>query len=228
MWRKFSKIMLAALVFMVVAIPVGAYQMGDKGSQILMIQQKLYKYGYHIHLDGEYGPETSRAVQRFQADKGLHISGVVDAKTYFKLTGKQIPPFNEDQPRFTKFTPQQSFGGRIVATANRYIGVPYVFGGSTPRGFDCSGFTSYVFRDYGIKLPRMADEQYKVGTFVPRQNLQPGDLVFFTTYEPGVSHTGIYVGNGNFISATTSGGIRVDSLSSSYWSPRYVGAKRVR
>lgn len=226
MWRKCNKMLIAAFVFMIMAIPVGAYQIGDRGSQITLIQQKLYRYGYRITVDGSYGPETRRAVQRFQADKGLNINGVVDANTYYKLVGKKIPMFNEDQPSYTNLAPQ-SFGNQIVASANKYLGVPYVFGGSTPRGFDCSGFTSYVFRGYGIQLPRMADEQYRVGQFVPKQKLQPGDLVFFTTYEPGVSHTGIYVGNGNFISATSSGGIRVDSLSSSYWAPRYVGAKRV-
>ena len=67
-----------------------------------------------------------------------------------------------------------------------------------------------------------------MGFRVRKNELIPGDLVFFTTYEPGVSHTGIYVGDGNFISATSSGGIRVDSLKSGYWSERYIGAKRVR
>ena len=74
----------------------------------------------------------------------------------------------------------------------------------------------------------MADEQYLVGASVRRRDLVPGDLVFFSTYASGVSHSGIYVGDDNFISATSSGGIRVDSLNSDYWSSRYVGAKRVR
>lgn len=119
-------------------------------------------------------------------------------------------------------------GHQLVDSAYQYIGVPYVFGGNTPKGFDCSGFTKYVFSHNGIELPRMADEQYRMGFRVRKNELIPGDLVFFTTYEPGVSHTGIYVGDGNFISATSSGGIRVDSLKSGYWSERYIGAKRVR
>ena len=119
-------------------------------------------------------------------------------------------------------------GSQLVSSAYQYLGVPYVFGGNTPDGFDCSGFTKYVFSHNGINLPRMADEQYMLGDKVSRSELIPGDLVFFTTYEPGVSHTGIYVGDDNFISATSSGGIRVDSLNSGYWGSRYIGAKRVR
>lgn len=127
-----------------------------------------------------------------------------------------------------QFDGNDRIGNNLVSSAYRFLGVPYVFGGNTPDGFDCSGFTKYVFSHNGIKLPRMADEQYRIGNNVSRRELIPGDLVFFTTYEPGVSHTGIYVGDGNFISATTSSGIRVDSLNSGYWSSHYVGAKRVR
>lgn len=129
--------------------------------------------------------------------------------------------------KYRHFSGGDAFGNQLVNSAYQYLGIPYVFGGNTPaEGFDCSGFTKYVFSHNGINLPRLADEQYEVGQRVRRSELMPGDLVFFTTYEPGVSHTGIYVGNNNFISATSSGGIRVDSLDSGYWSPRYVGATR--
>ena len=131
--------------------------------------------------------------------------------------------------KYRHFSGGDAFGNQLVNSAYQYLGIPYVFGGNTPdEGFDCSGFTKYVFSHNGINLPRLADEQYAVGQRIRRSELMPGDLVFFTTYEPGVSHTGIYVGNNNFISATSSGGIRVDSLDSGYWSPRYVGATRVR
>lgn len=130
--------------------------------------------------------------------------------------------------KIKKFTSHDVIGDRLVSTANKYVGVPYVFGGNTPSGFDCSGFTRYVFSHNGINLPRMADEQYRIGSAVSRSELIPGDLVFFSTYEPGASHAGIYVGDNQFISATSSGGIRVDSMDSGYWASRYVGAKRVR
>lgn len=115
----------------------------------------------------------------------------------------------------------------ILAYANTFTGVPYKFGGTTPAGFDCSGYIRHVFQKVGVQLPRQADEQYTVGKKVEKQNLQPGDLVFFETYEPGVSHSGIYIGDGQFISATSSSGVAVADIDDSYWGPRYVGAKRV-
>lgn len=115
----------------------------------------------------------------------------------------------------------------IIATAKDYMGVPYVFGGDTPSGFDCSGYLEYVFAKHKIRIPRTADEQYKLGKFVEPDDLEVGDLVFFTTYEPGASHCGIYLGNGNFIHASTSKGVRVDNLDNTYWSSRYYGGKHI-
>ncbi len=115
----------------------------------------------------------------------------------------------------------------ILAEADKYRGVPYVFGGTTPSGFDCSGYVKYVFEKQGISLPRLADEQYNVGVEVSRANLKAGDLVFFETYEPGPSHSGIYIGDGKFISATSSRGVAVADLDTGYWGERYIGAKRV-
>ena len=115
----------------------------------------------------------------------------------------------------------------IIATAKQYIGVPYVWGGSSPSGFDCSGFVQYVFGKHGITLPRTSREQSNVGTWVSKSNLQPGDLVFYNTSGSGVSHLGIYIGNGQFIHASTSKGVMISEMSNSYWSARYYGARRV-
>lgn len=116
---------------------------------------------------------------------------------------------------------------KIITTGKKYIGVPYVWGGSTPSGFDCSGFVQYVFRQHGIQLPRTSAQQYSVGTWIAKSNLLPGDLVFFNTSGSGVSHLGIYLGNGDFLHASSSKGVMISQLSNSYWAPRYVGAKRV-
>ncbi len=124
--------------------------------------------------------------------------------------------------------PPASTGAQIVATARKYIGVPYLWGGSTPKGFDCSGYTRYVFAAHGISLPRTTDTQWRTGTAVSKANLKEGDLVFFgDTYRAGISHVGIYVGNNQFIHASSSKGVIITSMDNSYWASRYYGARRV-
>ncbi len=116
----------------------------------------------------------------------------------------------------------------VISTAKKYIGVPYQFGGTTPKAFDCSGYLQYVFAQNGYTIPRTADEQYKLGKKTTNtKQLVPGDLVFFTTYEAGASHCGIYLGNGQFIHTSTSKGVRIDKLDDSYWKPRYFGGKHI-
>jgi cell wall-associated NlpC family hydrolase len=116
----------------------------------------------------------------------------------------------------------------LVGTALNLRGSPYKNGGSDPSGFDCSGFTQYVFAQYGLSLPREVRDQYKTGKPVDRKALEPGDLIFFTTTEPGASHVGIAVGGDEFVHApSTSGVVRVERFSSSYWAPRFVGGRRV-
>jgi cell wall-associated NlpC family hydrolase len=113
----------------------------------------------------------------------------------------------------------------LTRSAMRFIGTPYVFGGTSPSGFDCSGYVQHVFAMLGISLPRTADAQYYAGK-PTIGGMQMGDLVFFQTYEPGPSHVGIYLGGGKFISSSGHG-VMVSSLSDSYWAARYIGAKRV-
>jgi len=113
----------------------------------------------------------------------------------------------------------------LARSALRFLGTPYVFGGTSSSGFDCSGFVQHVFGMLGIGLPRTADAQYDAGKPAvggPRA----GDLVFFDTYG-GVSHVGIYLGRGEFVHASSSHGVMVSKLSESYWASRYVGAKRI-
>jgi len=113
--------------------------------------------------------------------------------------------------------------GQAVAIAMQYLGTPYVWGGASPGGFDCSGLVMYVYGQLGVSLPHNAAMQYGVGVAVPRSALEPGDLVFFD----GLGHVGIYVGNGAFIHAPHTGDVvRVSSLSG-YYSSAFVGARRV-
>ncbi|HXW51455.1 MAG TPA: NlpC/P60 family protein [Candidatus Acidoferrales bacterium] len=115
---------------------------------------------------------------------------------------------------------------QLTRTALRYLGVPYEWGGESFSGVDCSGFVQAVFRHNGIDLPRTADAQFEVGQRVAMSGLEPGDLVFFQTYAEGASHVGIYLGDGRFVHASASDGVRVDSLSEDYYSSRYIGARR--
>lgn len=121
----------------------------------------------------------------------------------------------------------RSVSSELVEHALSLQGVPYVFGGTSRSGFDCSGFTQYVFKQSGISLPRTTSEQYKVGSSVKRDKLQAGDLVFFSTYASGASHVGIYIGGGRFVDASNAG-VGISNLDKDYYSSRYLGARRVR
>jgi len=136
-----------------------------------------------------------------------------------------------------KLSPVRRFAHAIVArssalassltrSAMRFLGTPYSFGGTSTRGFDCSGFVQHVFALMGVHLPRTADAQYDAGRAIAGA-MRPGDLVFFQTYAAGVSHVGIYLGDDRFVHASSSHGVTVSSLHESYWAARYLGAKRV-
>jgi cell wall-associated NlpC family hydrolase len=112
--------------------------------------------------------------------------------------------------------------------AERYLGVTYVFGGTTPSGLDCSGLVYLVYQELGVQLPRTSRLQYQVGQVVEREDLREGDLVFFNTTGQGVSHVGIYLEDGDFINAASNPGkVMISNLSESYWDKRYLGARRV-
>lgn len=211
-----------------------------RGREVLILQQQLQRIGYVItDLDGEFGDETENAVKEFQRDQDLTVTGVVNNATWralknakpgkknsskkgteaFENDGKLVP--------FGKILMDREKAAAIIETGRKYMGVPYVFGGTTPAGFDCSGFVQYVFKQHGIMIPRLADEQYKLGKTVKTGELLPGDLVFFSTYEAGASHCGIYLGDGQFLHTSSSRGVRVDSLDNEYWAPKFLGGKHI-
>lgn len=210
---------LSSFSLLALAAP-GYLQEGDQGAEVKNVQLRLKAIGYRLRkAEGVFTAETTQAVKDYQKKNKLPTDGRVDEVTYQKLMGKKMPA-----EATTAVKPEVQ---KIISTAKSYIGVPYKFGGTTPKGFDCSGFVQYVFAKNGKQLPRSADIQFKQGKAVEQRNLQAGDVVFFTTYEPGASHCGIYLGDGSFIHASSSKGIMVSKLDNVYWKPRYFGARRI-
>ncbi|MBT9133555.1 MAG: Gamma-DL-glutamyl hydrolase [Firmicutes bacterium] len=116
----------------------------------------------------------------------------------------------------------------ILATAEEYLGTPYVFGADGPESFDCSGFTRFVFAQHDIAIPRTSISQASAGVRVAIAGRRKGDiLVFVDTWRPGISHVGIYMGEGQFIHATTREGVSYANLSSTYWGTRLHSVRRV-
>jgi cell wall-associated NlpC family hydrolase len=133
------------------------------------------------------------------------------------------PPAPSPSPSPPPASPPPSTHGGVVGIALRYLGVPYRWGGASPSGFDCSGFLVYVFAKVGVYLPHSSYMQFRLGRFVPRSALQPGDAVFFN----GASHVGIYIGSGRFVHAPHTGDVvKISSLGDSWYSSTYVGARR--
>ena len=196
----------------------GQFRVGDQGEEIAELQEQLVLLGYDVMADGTFGAATVDAIKEFQKSCGIKADGLIGPATYSALLGKDMPDLTQRVGYLAN---------TIVSASMNYIGVPYVFGGTSPYGFDCSGYVQYVFAKAGISIPRTADVQYDFGTPISTTELVPGDLVFFETYTYGASHVGIYLGDGNFIHASSSQGVTINSLSQAYYSSHYIGARRI-
>jgi D-gamma-glutamyl-meso-diaminopimelic acid endopeptidase CwlS/peptidoglycan endopeptidase LytF/peptidoglycan endopeptidase LytE len=136
---------------------------------------------------------------------------------------------NESSGKKTDVIDNLNIGQKIVDIAYKYQGVPYVWGGTTRSGMDCSGFSQHVFDKLGIDLPRTAAEQARLGKYVPKNKLKPGDLLFFRTYAPYISHVGIYIGHGKFIQENSGAGmVTINSLNNEYFKRTYAFAKSIK
>ena len=219
-WKKLSSFLaVVSISCFSFSTAFADYAVGDRGQEVVEIQKQLAVLNFNVGtVDGVFGPATEKAVKDFQMAKGLSSDGIINDATYRVLMNKEMPVSRSGNPVMLR---------TILRAAYSMLGVPYVFGGMSPGGFDCSGFVCYVFRQAGISLPRMADLQFDAVQRISRSNLQTGDLVFFQTYAPGASHVGIYVGDGKFIHASSSKGISVAEVFTGYWGARYLGAGRV-
>jgi cell wall-associated NlpC family hydrolase len=144
-------------------------------------------------------------------------------QAHARLSAYQASPsFDVPSPSDYVAPPTQYSG--VIGIAMRYLGVPYVWGGESPSGFDCSGFVAYVYAQVGVSLPHYTGAQWAVGVPVSTSDLQPGDLVFFD----GLGHVGLYIGGGEFIHSPHTGDVvRIDSLSDSWYAATFDGARRI-
>jgi peptidoglycan hydrolase-like protein with peptidoglycan-binding domain len=186
---------------------------GSTGPAVAAVQRLL-----GVTADGDFGPVTLAAVRDFQAGHGLVVDGQVGDHTLAALRHRPAAV------RHHTPAPQAAgLGSRAVAIAERYLGVPYVWGGASPSGFDCSGLVMYVYAQLGVHLPHFAAAQYRDGRHVRMDHLRRGDLVFFDSLD----HVGIYIGGGRFIHAPHTGDhVRVSDLSG-WYAEHYAGATRV-
>jgi cell wall-associated NlpC family hydrolase len=165
-------------------------------------------------------------IERIRADEAAQQRQLA-AAARSRLSGVQLAVaegvgISASTPEGSTVAPPNVHGG-VVGIAMHYLGVPYVWGGSTPRGFDCSGFVAYVFAQIGVSLPHSSYAMFGMGTPVSISELQPGDLVFFT----GASHMGIYIGGGQFIHSPHTGDVVKISSLSGYYSSNFAGGRRI-
>lgn len=175
------------------------------------------------------GPDTSYASQRvLSAGTGVTVTG--EAGKWYRVTYNGSEGYIFKTYLSTSDAGSSSSeGARLVEEAKKYLGVPYVYGGTSPSGFDCSGFVYYVYRQCGYSVTRTATAQNGNGSFVSRDSLQPGDIViFYNSAMSGIGHSGIYIGDNQFIHASSgSGKVVISSLSNTYYDTHYYSARRV-
>ncbi|WP_416729666.1 peptidoglycan-binding protein [Fictibacillus sp. JL2B1089] len=194
---------------------------GSTGTQVMQLQTRLKKLGYfkyHMITD-YYGTVTEESVERFQKANSLPVTGEITNSVLNKIS--EVEKKQGQKPSNSR----NQTTINIIANASEFMGVPYVWGGTTPKGFDCSGFIQYVYAQEGIQLPRTVAQMWNATSWVSKPVV--GDLVYFETYTSGPSHLGIYIGNDQFVHAGSSTGVTVSDMNLSYWKTRYLGAKRV-
>ncbi|WP_226658245.1 C40 family peptidase [Pseudalkalibacillus hwajinpoensis] len=196
---------------------------GDRSEAVTALQTELESLGYYTyHVDGIFGQITEAAVKDFQEDEGLTVDGIAGPEVMSALSAVDsgaTEPTSDEEPT------ESASQSEVVSIAKSLIGTPYVWGGTTPDGFDSSGFIQYVFNEVGVDLSRTERDMWKYdGTEVASPAI--GDVVFFEgTYDvEGASHSGIYIGDNKIIHAGSSG-VEVSDLSYDFWQDHYLGVK---
>lgn len=174
----------------------------DRGPTVKYVQKAL-----HLGPDGYFGTSTVRVLKKFQTSWGLKPTGYTDKKTWGRLTwaAKHKVLYG---PYGTSSSSKSTFRAKVLREAAKLKGTPYRYGGTSPRGFDCSGYTGYVYKKAGKKLPRTSRQQYAATKHISRKAAKPGDLIFFRNSGGGVYHVGIYAG-GNMLWHSSKPGVPV-------------------
>ncbi|RSL31838.1 endopeptidase SpoIID/LytB [Salibacterium salarium] len=200
----------------------------SSGEDVEQLQSQLRELNYmKMEATGVFGEVTENAVKAFQEDYNLSSDGVAGPRTLEALddalNDEESGQETADEVSDTSSN-QKVNATNLVADAAEHVGTPYVWGGTSESGFDCSGFLQYTFKENGVDLPRSVSDIYDAGDEVEKPRV--GDIVFFETYKEGPSHAGIYTGNNQFIHSGTSTGVTVSDMNTNYWDERYLGAKR--
>lgn len=208
---------------------------GVEGEDVKALQERLKILGL-LDIDEcttYFGSETRQALVDFQRLFGIKVDGIAGPET-IQAINEAIKGNRRKVNRSASRggSRSSSLGMSIIDTAKKYIGTPYRYGGTTSNGFDCSGFVQFVYSQHAITVPRTSWEQANVGTKVGKEDLKIGDLVVFsgtTSSRSGPSHTGIYIGDGNFIhsSSSRSKGVIISNLNSGYYNERFSYGRRV-
>lgn len=211
---------------------------GDKNDQVTKVQEVLYFYGYyHGEIDGIYGALTEQAINQIEKEGLVHIKTKGTSSTSSSEDIEETELAQATNNSATEGISNNEDGNvipidtainatNIIKEATSLLGTPYTWGGTSPKGFDCSGFIQYVYASNNITIPRTVNEIWNFSEVVSTPSI--GDLVFFETYQPGPSHMGIYLGKGDFIHAGSSNGVEISNVNdNNYWNSRYLGAKRI-
>ncbi|SDO18477.1 C40 family peptidase [Alkalicoccus daliensis] len=240
MKKLVMSIALAGALLVAPTVSEATVKMGDRGASVTELQQTLASKGHNSasNVDGVFGPMTLRSVQSYQRSTGIsspagNFFGVAGPATLSSLglsssgstsTASSSTSTSSSNSTAVAGTSTTSSNSGVISTARSLVGSPYVWGGTSPRGFDCSGFIQYAFAQNGKSIPRTVSQMWSAGSSVSSPST--GDLVFFET-RSGPSHAGIYIGGNQFIHSGSSTGVTISSLSNPYWSKTYMGAKRL-